>query len=124
MDDAAKKDFFDYLTHGLGIDPAHVRKTLTAYEDEPTKNNYRAFLSAAEPARQELISRLNQVPGATGQLVTMRNDLLRLSKKYVELAAFDIDFRHLLNSWFNRGFWYCARLIGKARTYSGKNHRL
>ena len=104
MDDAAKKDFFDYLTHERGIDPAHVRKTLTAYEAEPTKNNYRAFLSTAEPARQELISRLNQVPGATGQLVAMRNDLLRLSKKYVELAAFDIDFRHLLSSWFNRGF--------------------
>jgi malonyl-CoA decarboxylase len=34
--------------------------------------------ASAEPPRQELIRRLNQVPGATKALVAMRADLLRL----------------------------------------------
>jgi malonyl-CoA decarboxylase len=59
---------------------------------------------AAEPGRQELIRRLNQVPGATGRWSKMRADLLRLAAGDPELEALDLDFRHLFASWFNRGF--------------------
>ena len=104
MDDAAKVAFFSFLTNRLGVDPGDVRDTLTAYEAAPTKATYRAFMAAAEPRRQELARRLNQVPGATGQLVAMRNDLLRLARSQPELAVVDLDFRHLFASWFNRGF--------------------
>ena len=55
-------------------------------------------------ARQELARRLNQVPGATARLVAMRADLLRLIAQDASLAKLDLDFRHLLSSWFNRGF--------------------
>jgi malonyl-CoA decarboxylase len=99
-----KQVFFSHLANSMGIEPDKVRETLNAYEDKPTKTSYQAFMSSAEPVRQEFIRRLNQVPGATGQLVSMRNDLLRLSKKQPELAAMDVDFRHLFTSWFNRGF--------------------
>ena len=34
----------------------------------------------------------------------MRADLLRLAKQSPELQAFDLDFKHLFASWFNRGF--------------------
>ncbi len=104
MKPAEKQKFFGHLAKSMGIDPEKVRKTLTAYEDKPTKASYYSFMSAVEPARQELIRRLNQVPGATGQLVAMRSDLLQLSKKQPELAALDVDFSHLFTSWFNRGF--------------------
>ncbi|MEO9782112.1 MAG: malonyl-CoA decarboxylase [Sedimentitalea sp.] len=104
LDDDGKHAFFAFLTDQLGIDAERVRTTLAAYEFAPTKATYRAFLAASEARRQELARRLNQVPGATGRLVEMRKDLLRLMRDAPELAVVDLDFRHLFASWFNRGF--------------------
>ena len=104
MSDADKLAFFGQITKGMDIDPANVRDTLTAYEESPSKGTYRAYMEACEPRRQELIRRLNSVPGATERLVRMRADLLRLGAKAPELQALDLDFRHLFASWFNRGF--------------------
>lgn len=104
LDDDGKLSFFRYLASAMNIDPEAVRLRLQKYEQNPSKATYRGFAFAAEPARQELIRRLNQVPGATGILVRMRSDLLRLSKNDLELQALDLDFRHLFVSWFNRGF--------------------
>ncbi|MBL4767841.1 MAG: malonyl-CoA decarboxylase [Rhodobacteraceae bacterium] len=104
LSDAKKLGFFRYIATVMNIDPAIVRTTLESYERNPSKSTYRAFMSAAEPRRQELIRRLNQVSGATGALVRMRADLLRLGKSEPELEALDLDFRHLFASWFNRGF--------------------
>lgn len=104
LDDAGKLAFLRHLAHDMNIDPETVRSALDAYEQAPSKLSYRAFMGAAEPQRQELIRRLNRVPGATGALVRMRADLLRLAGDDPELAALDLDFRHLFASWFNRGF--------------------
>ena len=103
-EDEARLAFFRYLATGMNIDPGKVRAALAEYEAGASKESYRAFLEAAEPPRQELIRRLNQVPGATGQLVSMRTDLIRMGKDDPELRALDLDFRHLFSSWFNRGF--------------------
>ncbi len=110
MDDAAKLAFFHHLARDMNIDAARVRQALDAYETAQTKPTYRAFMQAAEPPRQELIRRLNQVPGATGALVSMRADLLRLGRDIDTLQALDIDFRHLFASWFNRGFLVLRRI--------------
>lgn len=104
LEDAEKLSFFMNLAGTMNIDPETVRTTLDAYERSPSKASYRAFAQAVEPGRQELIRRLNGVPGATGQLVKMRADLLRLGRGEPELEALDLDFRHLFASWFNRGF--------------------
>ena len=104
MDDAQKLEFFHYLATAMNIDPASVRRTLEAYEKTPSKASYRAFASAAEPDRQEMVRRLNRVPGATAALVRMRADLLRIGRGMPDLEALDLDFRHLFASWFNRGF--------------------
>lgn len=96
--------FFDFMMHDLEIDPETVIATLEAYKETPDIKTYRAFAAACEPQRQELARRLNQVPGATGQLVTMRKDLLRMMKDHPSLAPLDVDFKHLFSSWFNRGF--------------------
>lgn len=103
-DDAAKTAFFRHLAESMAIRPAAVRATLEAYEIGQSKSSYRAFMSAAEPPRQELIRRLNRVAGATGKLVGLRADLLRLGRGEDTLEALDVDFRHLFASWFNRGF--------------------
>ncbi|MCK7614670.1 malonyl-CoA decarboxylase [Roseibium sediminicola] len=104
MDDDGKLAFFQHLAGDMNIDPDKVRATLEAYEADPSKQSYRAFMAAVEPDRQELIRRLNQIPGATEMLVRMRADLLRLGGKDHALQALDQDFRHLFVSWFNRGF--------------------
>ena len=118
-DDSEKIAFFHHLAHDMSISPAQIRTALDACEQGFSKSTYRAFMTAAEPRRQELIRRLNQVPGATGQLVAMRADLLRLTRNNPDaveggnppskhtkdaLEALDLDFRHLFASWFNRGF--------------------
>ncbi|MEN8684548.1 malonyl-CoA decarboxylase [Marivita sp.] len=99
-----KTEFFQFVTHDLEIDPDAVISTLQAYRDKPGKNTYRAFAAACEPRRQELARRLNQVPGATGQLVAMRKDLLGIMRDRPVLEPLDVDFKHLFSSWFNRGF--------------------
>ncbi len=99
-----KLEFFRYIASAMNIDPEAVRSSLDEYERDPSQATYRSFAAAVEPARQEMIRRLNRVPGATGALVQMRADLLRLGGKEPELQALDLDFRHLFASWFNRGF--------------------
>lgn len=98
--DAEKYMFFWFLATKMNIDPDTVRAVWNVYEEAPSRDTYKAFAKAAEPARQELIRRLNQVPGATGALVRMRADLLRLGRDVPELDALDLDFRHLSGSWF------------------------
>lgn len=104
-----KLGFFRYAL-SMDIDPGTVRKRLEAYGACPTYSSYRDFMAAVEPPRQELIRRLNQVPGATGKLVEMRRSLLDTMRQHPELAPFDLDFRHLFASWFNRGFLVLRRI--------------
>ncbi|MGC1504128.1 MAG: malonyl-CoA decarboxylase [Sulfitobacter sp.] len=99
-----KRGFFEFMTHGLEIDTQAVKDTLQTYRDEPSKRSYRAFAAACEPRRQELIRRMNQVPGATARLVAMRQDLLAILHEQPALEPLDVDFQHLFASWFNRGF--------------------
>ncbi len=104
LDDAAKHAFFSYLNDDMDLDTAAVSEAAAAYAADGSVANYRNLMVAAEPDRQELARRLNQVPGATGRLVAMRKDLLRFLKSDPALAKLDTDLRHLLSSWFNRGF--------------------
>ncbi|MFT6675160.1 MAG: malonyl-CoA decarboxylase [Sulfitobacter sp.] len=104
MDKTEKQAFFGFMTHDLDIDPHQVTAALRAYQDQPSKDSYRRFAKSCEPKRQELTRRLNQVPGATGQLVGMRKDLLGFLREDPDLGPLDVDFQHLFKSWFNRGF--------------------
>ncbi len=104
MDQADRLAFFTLLSQDMGLAPDAVREALAAFEADPSSRTYRAFSAAAEPKRQELARRLNQVPGATAQLVQMRRDLLDAVPAHPEFGLVDEDLRHLLSSWFNRGF--------------------
>ena len=99
-----KLDFFEFMTDSLEIDPERVIETLETFKFEPNKTTYQDFAEACEPKRQELARRLNQVPGATGQLVKIRKDLLDMIKDRPKLGPLDVDLKHLFASWFNRGF--------------------
>ncbi|SDQ76278.1 malonyl-CoA decarboxylase [Pseudovibrio sp. Tun.PSC04-5.I4] len=99
-----KKAFFEFLNSEMDIDPDALEEALQAYKTKPDEANYRKLIVAAEPKRQELARRLNQIEGATHQLVHMRKDLLTFIKEQPDLARTDVDLKHLFSSWFNRGF--------------------
>ena len=108
LDDAEKRALFLRLSREMDVDAEAVRVAVAAYAAAPGRETYRAFADAAEPRRQELIRRVNRVTDATGRIVGIRADLLRLIRAGGDgtpmLEALDEDFRHLLSSWFNRGF--------------------
>ena len=99
-----KLDFFNILAYDMDIDASQVKIALKNYSETPSKASYGCFMIAAEPKRQELLRRLNQLPGSTADLVLMRKDLLQFTKENPWLGALDLDFKHLFISWFNRGF--------------------
>lgn len=101
---ADKPAFFAFLNQELDIDAATLADLANRYAQTPTPALFKALSAAAEPKRQELLRRLNQPMGATAELVAMRVDLLRILKNHPDLARTNLDFTHLLRSWFNRGF--------------------
>ena len=72
--------------------------------------DWKALQLAAEPPRQELFRRLNSAPRGTARLVDLRRKLLRAQRDDPSLAPIDSDLRHLLRSWFNRGFLVPVRI--------------
>jgi malonyl-CoA decarboxylase len=103
-DDDEKLAFFENLEQNFNADQVAVRKAYHLYDNEPNSLHLNQLSRVTEPLRQELLRRLNQTPGATSDLVSMRADLLRQLKLQPELNSVDDDFVRLFSSWFGRGF--------------------
>lgn len=97
-------DFFTFLNDDLDVDAGAISKLVELYMIENSASNFEQLARVSEPHRQELFRRLNEVSGATAELVNMRADLLELLKENPVLGRTDFDLVHLLRSWFNRGF--------------------
>ncbi|MGY6411559.1 MAG: malonyl-CoA decarboxylase [Alkalilacustris sp.] len=104
LDRTGREGFFRMLADGFDVDPAAVTDAARAYADRPDAVTLDRLVHSAEPGRQELFRRLNHPPGATADLVRMREDLLGMARDAPDLARVDLDFAHLFASWFNRGF--------------------
>ncbi len=104
LDDAGRLTFFEALARDFGADREKLAQAIEAWRAQPTDDDASNLHLISEPRRQELIRRLNRAPGGTGELVSMRVDLLNLLKGNKDLATLDRDLVHLLSSWFNRGF--------------------
>ncbi len=105
-----KAGFFEFLNDELDLDAAAIKALAESYGADPSPENFKALAKACEPRRQGLFRQLNEIPGATTEIVNMRKDLLAWLNKRPELARTDHDLLHLLRSWFNRGF-LVVRLI-------------
>ncbi|MGB1998459.1 MAG: malonyl-CoA decarboxylase [Candidatus Puniceispirillaceae bacterium] len=104
LDDDDKLAWFLLLANDMDV-PAEVAiEAIKAYQDAPSAKNYEAMTAAVEPARLQLIRRLNQTHDATAKLVAMREDLIRFLPEHPDLGKLNVDFKHLFASWFNRGF--------------------
>jgi malonyl-CoA decarboxylase len=104
FDDEQKLALFILLANDMDVSCNDAAAALQSYKSAPTAANYGTLTKLMEPARLQLIRRLNQTQDATTQLVAMRRDLLRLLGQHPDLAKLDIDFKNLFTSWFNRGF--------------------
>ncbi|MDC1118395.1 malonyl-CoA decarboxylase family protein [Alphaproteobacteria bacterium] len=104
LDDDDKLAWFLLLANDMDV-PAEVAiAAIKAYQDAPSAKNYEAMTAAVEPARLQLIRRLNQTHDATAKLVAMREDLIRFLPEHSDLGKLNVDFKLLFASWFNRGF--------------------
>ena len=104
LDGDDKLAWFLLLANDMDV-PAEVAiAAIKAYQDAPSAKNYEAMTAAVEPARLQLIRRLNQTHDATAKLVAMREDLIRFLPEHSDLGKLNVDFKHLFASWFNRGF--------------------
>ena len=102
--------FFNVLADEFDPDPAEVLQLAQDYAVDRSPEKLIRLSRAAEPPRQELLRRLNRVPGATGTLVAMRERLLPQVRQHKRLRAVDADLEHLLSSWFNPGFLTLVRV--------------
>jgi malonyl-CoA decarboxylase len=100
--------FLKFLSRTMQPDPAEVARAAKAYLSGPETTSLRALQRAVESPRLEFFRRLNLAPGATAQIVNMRRDLIATGDP--SLAPLDSDLRHLLASWFNRGFLVLRRI--------------
>lgn len=104
LDDEQKAAFFNHLNDDMDVDVEAVKAAAEAYGSDPSPANLETLMNISEPRRQELLRRLNQGSDATSRIVNMRKDLLGLLRANPSLRRTDLDFEHLLSSWFNRGF--------------------
>lgn len=104
LDCNAKCAFFQNLEQNFNANKVSVTLAFDQYSKDASSANTNRLAKAAEPRRHELMRRLNQTPGATHDLVSMRIDLLNCIKENPSLVAVDETFMRLFTSWFGRGF--------------------
>jgi len=109
-DKRQKLDLLRALARDFGPSPERLERAIEAYQSEATPLAMHELHASAEPARQEVLRRLNLAPMGTVSLVRMREELLRHLKDEPDLRVLDADFVHLFASWFNRGFLVLRRV--------------
>ncbi len=104
-----RNEIFLSIAEQFGVDDTALQAAIDNWEPGKVQTA-RTIHFAAEPQSQELIRRLNRVPGATARLVAMRGKLLDALPDSALMKELDQDFRHLFRSWFTRGFLEMRRI--------------
>jgi Malonyl-CoA decarboxylase N-terminal domain/Malonyl-CoA decarboxylase C-terminal domain len=104
LDEAAQGRFLRRLANDFGPNDADVRAAFELWTSKGSPGARNALMAAIEGRRQRLFRRINMAPSGTAALVEMRGWLLRNLERDASLREADDDLRHLLVSWFNRGF--------------------
>src|ERR1700755_2635641 len=110
LDADDRHSFQRYLAREFQPDEAALRAAAERYPAATTAKAAPALARASDPPRQELLRRMNMPPGGTGALIAMRSEITAHLHDEPELKLLDADLRHLLASWFNRGFLELRRI--------------
>lgn len=104
LDRSEQLSFFEFMGDRFSPDPVAVLAAAQRYADKPDHTSLSNLFRTVEPARQELLRRLNRAPGGTNAIVQMRERLLGHLKAHPGLKSVDSDIQHVFSSWFNPGF--------------------
>lgn len=104
LDRAEQLSFFEFMAVSFSPDPRAVLAAAQRYADKPDHSSLDNLFRTVEPARQELLRRLNRGIGGTHAIVQMRERLLGHLKAHPGLKTVDSDIQHVFSSWFNPGF--------------------
>lgn len=104
MDDDEKLSFFKLLIQDYSPKTDEIIRCSEAYRNNSSQENLNELSRVIEPPRQHLFRRINMSPTGTPTLVEMRHHLQSLLDEHDDLRPIDDDLKHLLESWFNRGF--------------------
>ena len=107
---AARAQFFERMARDFGPDEEAIVAAARDFIATRASEAHVRLVAAVEPPAQELFRRLNMAPGATRAIVKMREHLHRLLDERPHLRPLEGDLKHLLSSWFNRGFLEFARI--------------
>src|SRR3984885_2625541 len=110
LDGNDRHGFQHYLATSFQPDSNALRAAAERYLTDATAEAAAAVAQAADPPWQELLRRMNMAPGGTGALITMRREITAHLRNEPELKLLDADLKHLLASWFNRGFLELRRI--------------
>lgn len=110
LDSQAAVGFLETLRDRFSPDPRATESAISLWLDKRDATALIRLAGAVEPPRQELFRRLNMVPGGTAAIVRLRGQLLEALPRRPDLSVVDADLRHLLASWFNRGFLQLERI--------------
>ena len=113
MNPSKRRGFFEMLSREFSPDEAAIRRAAAEWEKTPELGTLAALTAAVEAPRQELFRRINTAPKGTETLVALRGDLHGLTPEDGEFPALDADLKHLMRSWFNRGFLRLERISWK-----------
>ncbi|MBL4615088.1 MAG: malonyl-CoA decarboxylase [Magnetovibrio sp.] len=109
-DEDQKRTFFTTLLTDFDVNQQVLNEAIAAYQADANPTTAHDVAMAAESMRQRVIRGINMAPGGTRAVINMREDLLPLLQAEPGLKTVDSDFKHLLSSWFNRGFLELRRI--------------
>ncbi len=104
MNDTGRLAFFEMLNTKFGPDEDAIIAAADEFKASRDPNDYLKLTKVIEPARQKLFRRINIAPNGIDAIVGIRADLLKTLDQNPGFRATDADLKHLLSSWFNRGF--------------------
>lgn len=104
LDDEGFDHLFRYLLDVHGADPTAIESAIAAYSSDPSPETIADLADATETRRLELFRALNSAPGGIACLLAMRVKLRKSVRTTPEISPIERDLKHLLESWFNRGF--------------------
>lgn len=110
IDGNERIQFFESVCSDFDVNRDAVLDAAKAYCSAQDRTALKKLAESVESRRQDLFRGINMAPGGTATLIEMRRDVLRILDRHPNFNAIDFDMKHLLSSWFNRGFLLLERI--------------
>lgn len=104
LDDERTADFLVTLADRFAPRLESIDQAAEEWRQRRDDDALLALSAAVQGPRQELFRRINMTPGGTAAITRLRGRLLQILPERPHLRGVESDLRHLLVSWFNRGF--------------------